>query len=158
MTIWFTADTHFGEQPRTRHKASGLPADALDVLIEQRWRERVADGDTVWHLGDVGKDWQRLADLPGTKHLILGNCDAAPKKMAASPIFASLGQSHRLALPDGGSLYLIHIPEQALDRPANDVVHGHHHHRTPRPGHRSVSVDRIDWGRVSLEELLLRES
>ena len=39
MTIWFTADTHFGEQPRARQRAAGFSADGLDVLIARRWRE-----------------------------------------------------------------------------------------------------------------------
>ena len=39
MTIWFTADTHFGEQPRARQRAAGLSADGLDELIARRWRE-----------------------------------------------------------------------------------------------------------------------
>jgi hypothetical protein len=61
MTICSTADTHFEEQQKGRQKFSSLSANALDELIEQRWRVRIAAGNTVWHLGDVGKDCQRLA-------------------------------------------------------------------------------------------------
>lgn len=153
MTVWFIADTHFGEQAGRRQKASGLTAQELDALIEQRWREHIAEGDAIWHLGDVGKDWRRLADLPGTKNLILGNGDIESRKMVTSGIFASVAMSHRLPV-DGGFLFLIHIPEQALDQPAKEVVHGHHHARQPLPGHRSVSVDRTDWAPIRLEDLL----
>lgn len=54
MTIWFIADTHFGEQPRGRVKATGLSAEALDGRVAARWRERVGPEDLVYHLGDLG--------------------------------------------------------------------------------------------------------
>ncbi len=153
MTIWFIADTHFGEQPKTRQRLSGMDADTLDALMVEGWRATVADDDVVWHLGDVSRDWERLVDLPGTKHLIFGNTDKARVRMAASPIFASTADRHVLAT-DAGPLFLIHIPEQAGDAPAGMVVHGHHHHRDPKPCQRSVSVDRSNWAPVALDTLL----
>lgn len=156
MTIWFIADTHFGEQPKRRQMHSGMSAAELDDTIARRWRERVAESDVVWHLGDVGRDWRRVADLPGIKHLVLGNGDTAPQRMKKSELFASVVPFHRLAVADG-SLYLIHIPEDALAQPSHEVVHGHHHHAEPLPGHRSVSVDRTSWGPITLDELLSRD-
>lgn len=155
MTTWFIADTHFGEQPKTRQRLSGMDAAALDALMMKRWRATVAEDDVVWHLGDVGRDWQRLADLPGTKHLIFGNTDKAQARMAASPIFASTANNHVL-VTDVGPLFLIHIPEQAGDTPPGMVVHGHHHHRDPKAGQISVSVDRTGWTPIALDALLVQ--
>lgn len=154
ITVWFVADTHFGEQPRTRQRLSGMDAGTLDELMMERWRATVAAGDDVWHLGDVGRDWQRLADLPGTKHLIFGNTDKARTRMAASPVFASTAE-RRILPTRAGPLFLIHIPEQAGDAPPGMVVHGHHHHRDPKPGQRSVSVDRTGWAPIALDALLV---
>lgn len=149
MTIWFIADTHFGEQPKGRLKASGLSAEELDALIEERWREKIAGGDEVWHLGDVG-DWRRLADLPGVKHLIFGNCDGARKAMRSSPLFASTAVSHRTEI-GGRALFLVHNPEHAAKDEEALVVHGHLHAKPSTHSNGwSVSVDRHDWGPVQL--------
>lgn len=144
MTIWFTADTHFGEQPKARQRAAELSAEQLDALIEQRWRETVEAGDIVWHLGDVG-DWRRLADLPGVKHLVFGNNDKGRRKITDSLVLASTATSHRLQTATG-MLLLIHDPAHAGADGSNTVVHGHLHALpSPAPNFISVSIDRHDW-------------
>lgn len=159
MRTWFIADTHFGKQPPGRVRWSGLTAGELDALIEANWRERVAEEDVVWHLGDIGPDWRRLERLPGLKHLILGNDDKKDRQVRteieASPIFKTVRNRHRLPV-NGGSLFLIHIPAEARREPAHEVIHGHLHHNPSAPGHRSVSVDQIGWAPQSLDELLAR--
>jgi len=161
MPTWFIADTHFGKQPGGRCKWSGMSAGELDTLIEANWRDRVAENDVIWHLGDIGPDWRRLATLPGVKHLILGNDDKKDKEeraeIEASRIFETVRNRHRLEV-DGGSLFLIHIPAEAKRKPAHEVIHGHLHHLPSVPGHRSVSVDRTGWAPQRLEELLTRRS
>jgi calcineurin-like phosphoesterase family protein len=153
MTVWFIADTHFGEQPRARQRASAMSAQELDDVIERRWKEEVRDGDTVWHLGDVG-DWRRLAGLPGTKHLVFGNNDKGRRSIAASGVFAHTTVSHQLEI-DGVSYELIHDPahaEPASDRP---VIHGHLHAMTsPAPRCLSVSFDRWGWAPVGSEDVI----
>lgn len=34
------------------------------------------------------------------------------------------------------------------------VVHGHHHHRDPKPGQRSASADRTGWAPIALDALM----
>jgi len=154
MTIWFTADTHFGEQPKARQRAAALSADQLDALIEQRWRETVAADDIVWHLGDVG-DWRRLADLPGIKHLVFGNNDKNRREIAASGLFASTATTHRMA-STSGEILLIHDPADAASEAVDVIVHGHLHALpSPAPNFISVSVDRHDWRPLRAERILL---
>lgn len=152
MTTFFIADTHFGEQPKARERATGLNGDDLDRLIEQRWRETIRDEDLVWHLGDVG-DWRRVADLPGVKHLIFGNCDRRRQAIATSDIFASTA-TRQIIDAVSGPVLLVHDPAHAADH-GGPVIHGHLHAR-PSPGPRftSVSVDQHLWSPTPAADLM----
>lgn len=153
MSIWFTADTHFGEQPKARQRATGLSAQELDTLIERRWRETVAADDKVWHLGDVG-DWRRLAGLPGTKHLIFGNNDKGRREITASGIFASTG-TYAMMSEMAGEMYFVHDPANVAEPDNYVVVHGHLHALSlSEPDFISVSVDCRDWAPISLGDIL----
>lgn len=155
MTIWFIADTHFGEQPRPRIKVSGLSAEALDALVAARWRERVEPDDLVYHLGDVGTPIAQVRDLPGRKICIVGNGDGSQKAVRKAEAFEEVHK--QLLLPiEGTALFLVHNPREAPADPGGAIVHGHTHAAAPAPGHRSVSVDRTDWAPISLAELLVR--
>ena len=80
MTIFFTADTHFGDH-RTINIQRRPFADtaAMDVAMIERWNAVVAPEDFVWHLGDVARRPEEvsalMARLNGTKHLLRGNND-----------------------------------------------------------------------------------
>lgn len=73
MTEFFLADMHFGNVTNARKRGFAGPS-AMDEVIVAGWRSRVADGDLVWVLGDVGAI-EPLRSLPDTKHLVLGNDD-----------------------------------------------------------------------------------
>jgi calcineurin-like phosphoesterase family protein len=152
MTIWMISDTHFGEQPARRQKLSGFDAVELDSLIEEKWHERVSAGDTVWHLGDIGKDWRRLENLPGTKHLVLAHASDRRAAIRNSGVFASIQETANLTWA-GQEYFLIHNPDQPRTGPAVDVIHGHHHYDVPAPRHLSVCVDHWGWGPVMIEDL-----
>lgn len=152
MGIWFIADTHFGRQPRHRIKTTGLTGPELDELMISRWRECIGEGDTVWHLGDIGPDRHLLKDLPGTKYLIKGNDDPSLAAMRDSGLVVNAWKRHLLQLEDV-ALYLVHDPRDAPAAPGGVVVHGHTHELEPAPGQYSISVDRTQWAPVSLENL-----
>ncbi len=153
MTVWFIADTHFGRQPRHRIKSLGMTGSELDDRIAARWACMVGDGDEVWHLGDVGPDIDRLAGLPGIKHLIRGNDDLPLKALAGSAVFKSVQNQHLLQM-EGQAFFLVHKPSDVPSNPGGHVVHGHTHQLEPAAGLRSVSVDRTDWGPITLATLL----
>lgn len=153
MTTWFIADTHFGRQPRQRLKVLGLTGGELDERIASRWRELVGDDDEIWHLGDIGPDMDRIAGLPGIKHLIRGNDDPPLKFFDKNPLFRSARSKHTLQA-DGTELFLVHRPADIPGTASGIIVHGHTHHLDPAPGHRSVSVDRTDWGPITLDQLV----
>lgn len=155
MTTWLISDTHFGEQPGRRRKSSGMDAEQLDALIRQNWMDRVAADDEIWHVGDIGKNWQTIAGLPGRKHLILAHASDRRAAIRNSGIFASIQDTAQLEYA-GKSYFLIHNPDQPREGPLVDVIHGHHHYRPADPGHYSVCVDHWNWAPVRLPDLVAR--
>ena len=82
MTVWFTADTHFGHHNIIKYanRPYGTIEGHDEVLIAN-WNDMVRGGDLVYHLGDFGfgkkpEMIERLARrLNGCIHLIYGNHD-----------------------------------------------------------------------------------
>ncbi|MGJ3627116.1 hypothetical protein AB5I41_09645 [Sphingomonas sp. MMS24-JH45] len=110
MTIFFTADTHFGDH-RTiniqRRTFAGV--DAMDEELIARWNAVVGPDDTVWHLGDVARRADAvdalLLRLNGAKHLLRGNNDPdatlvapAGRAWAAMPRSTSQGGASSFAI------------------------------------------------------------
>jgi calcineurin-like phosphoesterase family protein len=80
MTIFFTADTHFGDHRvlNISKRPFGSVAE-MDAAMIARWNSVVASQDEVWHLGDFARTRKiaavTLPVLNGRKHLIIGNVD-----------------------------------------------------------------------------------
>ena len=153
MSVFFIADMHFGSASNAKWRKFQTPIE-MDAAISKAWRERVRNSDTVWVLGDVGSLDSR--GLPGKKHLIFGNDDKPKGVFKDSGIFASHANS-RVHEFDHGAVLLIHNPKEA----PNDglpVVHGHTHSKPDESDPRfvSVSVDKTDWGPISLDQVTQR--
>lgn len=163
MTVYFTADTHFSD-PRVlaidRRPYRSL--EEHDAALVAHWRETVRDDDTVWHLGDFARDRPAgraaaiLAQLPGCKHLIVGNND--PETVTADAGWASVSPYAEIAV-DGRRLVLCHYPFRTWRDSGKGVIdlHGHSHGRlTPIPRQYDVGVD--VWGHrpVTLDAILAR--
>lgn len=114
MSVFFTADTHFGHQAIIKH--CGRPfscAEEMDEAIIHNWNSLIRPTDTVWHLGDFAwKHHERYLDrLRGKIHLVLGNHD----KMSASSKerFASVNEVF-MGKVDGNKnsprFFLFHYP------------------------------------------------
>ena len=77
--IWFTSDTHFGHKNIIKHcKRPFADIDEMDAVMIQRWNEKVAITDEVYHLGDfamcsVSRLRNVLSQLNGKIYLIVGN-------------------------------------------------------------------------------------
>ncbi|GGB40726.1 hydrolase [Sphingomonas metalli] len=159
MTVFFTADTHFGDH-RTINIQQRPFADTrtMDAALIARWNAVVAPGDTVWHLGDVAR---RPADVPallaalnGTKHLIRGNND--PEATVAAAGWASTGDYAEITV-DGRALVLCHYPFRSWNGQHKGAIdlHGHSHGRLkPMPRQFDVGVDAQGFAPVSLDRLL----
>ncbi|MEM8654116.1 MAG: metallophosphoesterase [Pseudomonadota bacterium] len=89
MTIWYTADTHFGhENVMTFCDRPFSSVEEMDAVLIENMCDRVHDDDDLWIIGDFAfgprsKDASYLRSvfdrLPGArKHLIVGNHDREP--------------------------------------------------------------------------------
>jgi len=159
MTVFFTADTHFGDHRTINIQRRPFASVAeMDAALVERWNAAVGAHDTVWHLGDVARRGDAvaalLARLNGTKHLLRGNND--PAATAAAPGWASVGDYAELEL-DGRRLVLCHYPFRSWNGQGRGAMnlHGHSHGRLkPVPRQFDVGVDARDFAPVMLRGLL----
>ncbi|WP_312488552.1 metallophosphoesterase [Sphingomonas sp.] len=160
MTVFFTADTHFGDHRTINIQKRPFASVAeMDAAMIERWNSVVAPGDVVWHLGDVAR---RPADVPdilarlhGFKHLLRGNND--PDATLTVPGWASVGDYAELALDDR-ALVLCHYPFRSWNGQHKGALnlHGHSHGRLkPMPRQFDVGVDVHDFAPVTLDRLLM---
>ncbi len=160
MTVYFTADTHFGHGGALglyRRPFGSVPA--MDAAITAAWQETVSAEDEVWHLGDfaLGRRTDAaalLAALPGRKHLITGNNDPAATTTLSG--WSSVQAYAELTL-DGTALVLCHYAFRTwrgLGRGAWNL-HGHSHGRLkPLTRQCDVGVDAWQFRPVTLAQII----
>lgn len=174
MTVWFTADTHFG------HEAMLLPGprwparpwatiEEHDEALIANWNAVVQPGDTVYHLGDFAMgDRARipglLARLQGTVVLVAGNHDFKRD----DKYFQKVLRGNWFTLePDGRRIQVAHHPKYLTVIDSWLRLCGHVHTQWQRalcplaPQHimsgvvANVGVDVRNYAPVSLETLML---
>jgi calcineurin-like phosphoesterase family protein len=159
MTIFFTADTHFGDHRTINIWRRPFASVAeMDALLVERWNAVVGPEDSVWHLGDVARRPDAVAglldQLNGTKHLIRGNND--PDATLAAPGWASTSDYAEIEV-DGHRLVLCHYPFRSWNGQHRRAInlHGHSHGRLkPMLRQFDVGVDVHDFAPVPLTRLL----
>ncbi|WP_242141190.1 metallophosphoesterase family protein [Sphingomonas sp. TREG-RG-20F-R18-01] len=133
MTIFFTADTHFGDHRTINIQRRPFATVAeMDATLIANWNAVVGRDDEVWHLGDVARrsgDVQGLLErLNGHKHLIRGNND--PEATVAARGWASAADYAEIDI-DGRKLVLCHYPFRSWNGQHRGAInlHGHSHGR-----------------------------
>ena len=133
MTLWFTADTHFGHKKIIEHsKRPFLSVEEMNEVLVHNWNACVAPNDTVWHLGDIefrGKDQDAaywLRQLNGHIHVCIGNHDD-PKVLAQSR--AASVQDVKYLRHEGQKLWLSHYAHRTWRNSHHGSIHlfGHSH-------------------------------
>ena len=159
MTLFFTADTHWGDH-RTLNigRRPFASVAAMDEALVANWNAVVSPDDVVWHLGDVARRPEAvaslLARLHGTKHLIRGNNDASA--VGDEPGWASVADYAELEV-DGRRLVLCHYPFRTWNAQGKGAIdlHGHSHGRLkPMSRQYDVGVDVRGWRPVTLAEIV----
>lgn len=162
MTVFFTADTHFGDH-RTLNigKRPFASTAEMDAALIDNWNAVVGPDDIVWHLGDVAR---RATDVPallerlhGTKHLIRGNND--PPGTLAAPGWASTGDYTEIEV-DGTRLILCHYAFRTWNGQHRGTLnlHGHSHGRLkPLPRQFDVGVDARGFVPITLTTMMKRD-
>ena len=115
--IWFTSDTHFGQdRTLTLSKRPFRDVAHMDREMIRNWNFKVREEDTVYHLGDFGDiktALETIKQLNGSKIFILpGNYDNADvlKELTKDPRVSVIEQGVYLDV-NGVEMRLIHEPE-----------------------------------------------
>lgn len=166
MTVFFTADTHFGHGGAMGLFRRPFPSvAAMDDALIERWNAVVGADDLVWHLGDfgVGLKTERAAELldqlNGTKRLLAGNNDTP--SVRALPHWERVSDYEEIEL-DGLALRLCHYPFRSWRDDGRGAwnLHGHSHgafeRSAPLTRQRDAGVDVWDYAPVTLAALTTR--
>ena len=164
MTIFFTADNHFGHSNIIRHCARPF-ASALEmneVMIE-RWNSVVKPKDQVYHLGDVSvlrpeKTREILDRLNGKIYLIRGNHDKSAEHKLCCDRFEWIKDYYFLKLPNNISIALMHYAMRVWNKSHYGSWHlyAHSHGNLKIPPELlclDVGVDAWDFTPVSFEQV-----
>ncbi len=164
MSVFFTADTHFGHGGALGlYRRPFASVAEMDAAMVAAWQADVKDGDEVWHLGDfaVGRKVDvasLLGALPGRKHLVTGNNDPASTTSVAG--WASV-QSYAEIQVDHVKLVLCHYAFRTwrdMGRGAWNL-HGHSHGRLKPMAHQvDAGVDAWNFRPVRLTTLMGKSS
>lgn len=172
MTTWFTSDLHFGHVNIIQYCDRPFAGvEKMNEALVERWNEVVADGDTVWVLGDVAMG--RIAEtlplvgrLRGRAVMLTGNhdrCWAGNGPKAADWVqryldagFAEVHQGTVAMTVGGHQVLACHFPyrgdSQEIDRyldarPTDGggwLLHGHVHEQWRQHG-RMINVGCDAW-------------
>ena len=159
MSVFFTADTHFGDHRTINISRRPFANTAeMDAALVERWNAVVGPDDVVWHLGDVSRRptdvAELLARLNGKKHLLRGNND--PDATLSAHGWASVADYAEIEL-DGRQLVLCHYPFRSWNGQHRGALnlHGHSHGRLkPMPRQFDVGVDVHDFAPILLDSLI----
>ena len=158
MSIFFTADTHFGDHRTINIQRRPFATVAeMDAALIAKWNAVVSRDDEVWHLGDVAR---RPGDVPGLlehlnghKHLIRGNND--PDETLAAVGWASVADYAEIEV-EGRKLVLCHYPFRSWNGQHRGAInlHGHSHGRLkPMLRQFDVGVDPNGFAPIELTHL-----
>jgi calcineurin-like phosphoesterase family protein len=160
MAVFFTSDTHFGDQRVLNFYPRPFASVAeMDAALIARWNDLVGSDDEVWHLGDFARSARSAAEnfrqLRGRKHLVVGNIDPG---FVMELAWASVAPYAEIEV-EGVKLILCHYPFRSwngMHRGALNL-HGHSHGRlNPLPRQFDVGVDARDYRPIRLSELVPR--
>ena len=168
---YFIADTHFGhDQVRAERGFASL--DEMDNLLLARWQARVSPTDDIYIVGDFLYRSPRppaeyLRQLPGRKHLVIGNHDRAwMRGLRLQNWFVEVG--HVLE-GERKSTYFTCCHYPMLDwyrrRHGAHLIYGHIHNHTndfyypfltTLPRAYNAGADVLDYTPCTLAELIAR--
>ena len=164
MTVFFTADHHFGHTNIIRYSNRPFAsAEEMNETLIKNWNREVSPTDTVYHLGDVSvlrpeKTRGILDRLNGKIYLIRGNHDAAATHRLCRDRFEWIKDYQFVAFNGAVKVALCHYAMRVWDRKHHGAYHlyGHSHGSLPPPpGELSIDigVDCCDYRPISLDQV-----
>lgn len=163
MTLWFTADHHFGHANIIDFcRRPFRDRDEMDEAMVERWNATVGVQDEVWHLGDFAYRCgpNRLStifrSLNGRAiHLVRGNHD---RGSTLSLPWTSI-QHYAEIDAEGRMLVLFHYPIREWNRSrfGSISLHGYGHGMVvDAPASCNVGVDVWNFKPIKLQQILAR--
>jgi len=157
-TIFFIADTHFGHanilnflNDDGKHVRDFISVEEMDEAMVDNWNRVVKPQDKVYHLGDVAMKryaLQTVARLNGHLKLVRGNHDIYDTE----EYLEYFDDIYGCRVLD--RILFTHIPIHPGNMGKFKLnVHGHIHERTLEYPYLNVSVERINYTPVSLDEI-----
>lgn len=135
MTVWVTADLHFGHTNILKFSPQTRPFRDVDHMNESlitEWNSQVRDEDTVYILGDVAfcsveKACMYIKQLRGHKILIEGNHDRKlVQNSGARNLFDEIHIYHTIKHA-GHRVCMFHFPIAEWDQCHRGSLHIHGH-------------------------------
>jgi len=125
MTVFFTADTHFGSE-RVIHWSQRpfSTAAEMDNRIIANWNNIVTNQDTVYHLGDFG-ELDKLTELNGQIIFLPGNADT-PEMVDVIAASCDVIDPNTVITLEDDNFQLVHEPDEAQPSD-NFYLFGHIH-------------------------------
>ena len=153
MTVFFTADTHFGSE-RVIHWSQRpfSTAAEMDNRIIANWNNIVTNQDTVYHLGDFG-ELDKLTELNGQIIFLPGNADT-PEMVDVIAASCDVIDPNTVITLEDDNFQLVHEPDEAQPSD-NFYLFGHIHklQMVKRNG-LNVGVDCHNFCPIPLETVL----
>ena len=162
---YFIADTHFGDGNIIRYENRPFASvQEMDTAMIAKWNQVITDEDTVYVIGDFSayhdeeKDRELLNRLNGKKILIIGNHDMHRN----SEEWRALGFMECSPWPIiyQGFFLLSHEPLYINSNMPYANIYGHVHgnasYKDASPQSVCVSVERIDYQPITLDEVMRR--
>lgn len=167
MAIYLTADQHFFHKNIIRFCERPFKnTHYMHKTIIANYRAVVREEDEVYFLGDFTMEGPSnilriekiMEDLPGTKHLILGNHDKLKPFSYHEIGFSSVHTALKVTF-EGEDFFMAHDPAWAQIKNTKWICgHIHNHWRSQRTDTNTVivnvGVDVWDFSPVSLEQIL----
>lgn len=160
MSIWFTADHHFGHKRiiELAHRPFAS-VEEMDEAMITKWNERVMPGDTIYHLGDFAftDHTPYLERLKGQKRLVCGNHDHS-KRVKQAKGWATIDDLLHITVGET-PIVLCHYGLRVWNRSHYGALHFYGHSHGNLPGDTQscdVGVDCWDFRPVALGEIMAR--
>ena len=158
MSVYFIADTHFGDSAIIRYENRPFDsADKMEQEIITRWNNTVTAADSVYIIGDFGaggREGEILSRLNGKKYLVKGNHDTATNEYYRK---AGFDEVYDLPVLFENFWLLSHEPIYVCENMPYANIFGHVHasplYKDFSSHHFCVSAERIDYTPISFDSI-----
>ena len=146
MSIYVISDLHFGHKNMAIRRGFETVEEHDQYIIDQ-WNKVITKRDVVWILGDITMErkqgYELLAQLKGTKKVVLGNHDRPQDVPELLKYVNSVCGMVKLK-----GIFLTHCPvhPSELDYRVSKNIHGHvHENSIDDPRYVNVSCENVDY-------------